>query len=166
MTVTTILHTASSSCLPQDISSYHITDMRQTCVICYNTSVATNANIEKIYKEKGVNIPAGISIDKCFHTSAAWAATGMADESATATATKDIQRRRLLQVAAVFTSKSLRPGNTSASTMRLSTKKSLTRSIRTDPIVISAPWTNLWKAPPLLTFQIKCKYGTPMIILT
>jgi len=60
----------------------------------------------------------------------------MADESATATATKDIQRRRLLQVAALFTSKSLRPGNTSA---RLSTKKSLTRNIRTSPIVISAP---------------------------
>jgi len=62
------------------------------------------------------------------------------EELATATAAKDIQRRRLLQVAALFTRKSsLRLGNISASTMRLFTKKSLTRSIRTSPFVISVP---------------------------
>jgi len=109
-------------------------------IVARYAGVATNANVKKIYKEKGVNIPAGTSIDKCPHALAARAAACMEDELATATAAKDIQRRRLLQVAAFFTRKSsLRPGNTSASTMRLSTKKSLTRSIRTSPIVISAP---------------------------
>jgi len=45
----------------------------------------------------------------------------MVDESATITAAKDIPRRRLLQVAALFASNLfLRPANTSASTMRLS----------------------------------------------
>jgi len=109
-------------------------------IVARYASVAANADVKKIYKEKGVNIPARTSIDKCPHALAARAAACMEDELATATAAKDIQRRRLLQVAALFTRKSsLRPGNTSASTMRLSTKKSLTRSIRTSPIIISAP---------------------------
>ena len=109
-------------------------------IVARYASVAANADVKKIYKEKGVNIPARTSIDKCPHALAARAAACMEDELATATAAKDIQRRRLLQVAALFTRKSsLRPKNTSASTMRLSTKKSLTRSIRTSPFVISAP---------------------------
>jgi len=101
-------------------------------------SVATNADIKNIYKEKDINIPAHTSIDKCPHTLAARAATCIEDELATATATKDIQRRMLLQVAALFTRKSsLRLGNTSTLTMRLSTKKSLIRNIRTSPIVMN-----------------------------
>ena len=57
-------------------------------IVARYASVAANADVEKIHKEKGVNIPAGTSIDKCPHASAARAAARMADELAAATAAK------------------------------------------------------------------------------
>jgi len=57
-------------------------------IVARYASVAANADVEKIHKEKGVNIPAGASIDKCPHASAARAAARMADELAVATAAK------------------------------------------------------------------------------
>jgi len=59
----------------------------------YGCAVSTDSN-EKF--------PTSLSIDKYFHASAALAVACMADESATLTVAKDIQRRRLLQVAALF----------------------------------------------------------------
>lgn len=57
-------------------------------IVARYASVAANSDVEKIHKEKGVNIPAGTSIDKCPHASAARAAARMADELAVATAAK------------------------------------------------------------------------------
>jgi 5-aminolevulinate synthase len=57
-------------------------------IVAGYASFAANADVEKIHKEKGVNLPvAGTSIDKCPHASAARAAARMADELTTATTT-------------------------------------------------------------------------------
>ncbi|KXN87908.1 5-aminolevulinate synthase, mitochondrial [Leucoagaricus sp. SymC.cos] len=55
-------------------------------IVAGYASVAANADVEKIHKAKGVNLPAaGASIEKCPHASAARAAARMADELAAAT---------------------------------------------------------------------------------
>lgn len=64
-------------------------NVRSKEIVAGYASVAANADVEKIHKEKGVNLPAaGASIEKCPHASAARAAARMADELAAATASK------------------------------------------------------------------------------
>lgn len=62
-------------------------NVRSKEIVAGYASVAANADVEKIHKEKGVNLPtAGASIEKCPHASAARAAARVADELAAATA--------------------------------------------------------------------------------
>lgn len=65
-------------------------------IVAGYASVAANADVEKIHKEKGVNIPAaGASIEQCPHASAARAAARMADDlSAAAHITKKSSEKK------------------------------------------------------------------------
>lgn len=101
-TKTSTLRSLSTSTSPRFPSLSVLTERATKCpvmgpalstrskeIVAGYASVAANADVEKIHKDKGVNLPAaGASIEKCPHASAARAAARMADELAAATAAK------------------------------------------------------------------------------
>ena len=63
-------------------------NVRSKEIVAGYASVAANADVEKIHKDKGIFPPPGASIEMCPHASAARAAARMADDLAAASKNK------------------------------------------------------------------------------
>jgi len=111
-TTTTTLRSLSSAASPRFPSLSALTERATKCpvmgpalnvrskeIVAGYASVAANADVEKIHKDKGIFPPPGATVEMCPHASAARAAARMADDLAAAAKKKKVPSSKPKDVA-------------------------------------------------------------------